>query len=56
MILIMNLYSAMGVILSHLKTLMERNYKVAEKEEDNLNEQEENIFGDEKDDTIAVSD
>ena len=48
--------SSMGVIPSRLKTLMERNHKVAEKMEDDLHEQEENIFDDEEDDTITVSD
>ena len=46
--------SAMGVIPAHLKTLMERNYQVAEKEDD-LHKQEEYIFDDNEDDTIAVS-
>ena len=32
--------------LAHLKTLIERNYKVAEKEEDDLHEQEEDICDD----------
>ena len=45
----------MGVIPAYLKILMERNYKVAEKEEDNLHEQEEDIFDDDEDDTITVS-
>ena len=40
--------SALGVIPSHLKTLMKRNYKVAEREKDDLHEQEENIFDDEE--------
>ena len=44
----------MGVIPAHLKTLIERNYQVVEKEEDNLHEQEEDIFDDDKDDTITV--
>ena len=49
----------MGVIPARLKTLMERNYQVVEKEEDNmhprdLHEQEDDIFDDE-DDTIMVS-
>ena len=47
--------SAMGVILAHLKTLMERSYQVAEKEEDDLREQEEDIFDDDEDDVITVS-
>ena len=34
----------MGVISAHLKTLVDRNYQVAEKEEDDLHEQEEDIF------------
>ena len=33
-------FSAIGVIPAHLKTLMERNYQVVEKEEDDLHEQE----------------
>ena len=32
--------------LAHLKTLIERNYKVAEKEDDDLHEQEEDICDD----------
>ena len=47
--------SAMGLIHAHLKTLMERNYQAAGKEEDDLNEQEEDIFVDIEDDTITVS-
>ena len=47
--------SAMVVIPAHLKTLKERNYQVAEKEEDDLHEQEDDIFDDDKDDTITVS-
>ena len=46
--------SAMGVISSHLETLMERNYLVAEKEKDDLHEQED-IFDNDEDDTITVS-
>ena len=48
--------SAMGVISSHLKTL-ERNYQVSEKEDDDLHEQEEDmyIFYNDEDDTITVS-
>ena len=55
--------SAVGVISVHLKTLIERNYQVVEKEEDNmhprdLHEQEEDIFAgifdDDEDDTIRV--
>ena len=41
--------------LTHLKTLMERNYQVAEKEEDDLHEQEEDICDDE-DDAIILED
>ena len=42
-----------------MKTLIERNYQVVEKEEDNmhprdLHEQEEDIFDDDEDDTIRV--
>ena len=49
----------MGVILVHLKTLIERNYQVVEKEEDNMDpqdlpEQEEDIFNDDEGDTITV--
>ena len=47
--------SAMRVILVHLKTLMERNHQVAEKEGDDLHEQEEGIFYDVEEDTITVS-
>ena len=51
--------SAVGVISVHLKTLIERNYQVVEKEEDNmhprdLHEQEEDIFDDDEDDAIRV--
>ena len=46
---------AMGVIPVYLKTLTERNYQVAEIEEDDLHEQEEDIFEDDEDDTITVS-
>ena len=45
--------SAIGVIPAHL--YIERNYQVAEKEEDDLNEQQEDIFDDNEDDTITVS-
>ena len=50
----------MGVIPAHLKTLIERNYQVVDKEEDNmhprdLHEHEEDIFDDDEDDTITVS-
>ena len=50
----------MGVIPAHLKTIIERNYQVIEKEEDNmhprdLHEQEEDIFDNDKDDTVTVS-
>ena len=44
----------MGVIPAHLKTLIEGNYQVVEKDEHNLHEQE-NIFDDDEDDTITVS-
>ena len=44
----------MEVNPAHLKTLTERNYQVVEKEEDNLHEQEEDIFDDD-DNTITVS-
>ena len=43
----------MRVIPAHLKTLMERNYQVAEKEEDDLHKQEEDIF-DDNDDEIRL--
>ena len=46
---------AMGVIPVHLKILLERYYQAVEKEEDNLYEQEENIFDYDKDDTITLS-
>ena len=50
----------MGVIPANCKTLIERNYQVVEKEEDNmhprdLHEQEEDIFYDDEDDMIMVS-
>ena len=50
----------MGVIPAHLKTLIERNYQVVEKEEDNMHhrdlheEEEEDIFDDDEDDRITV--
>ena len=44
--------SKMGVFPAHLRTLMERNYQVAEKKEDDLHEQEEDSFDDDEDDTI----
>ena len=47
-------FSAIGVIPAYLKTLMERNYQVVEKEEDDLHEQEEDIF-DNDHNTITVS-
>ena len=50
-----NFISAMGVIPAHLKTFMEKNYESAEKEENDLHEQEEDIFDDDEDDTITVS-
>ena len=45
----------MGVIPAHLKTPTERNYQVVEKEEDDLHEQEEDIFDDNEGDMITVS-
>ena len=42
--------------LAHLKTLLERNYQVAEKEEDDLHEQEEYIYDDNEDDSIILED
>ena len=42
--------------LTHLKTLIERNYQVAEKEDDDLHEQEEDICDDNEDDTIILED
>ena len=42
--------------LAHLKTLIERNYQVAEKEEDGLHEQEEDICDHNEDDTIILED
>ena len=42
--------------LAHLKTLIERNYQVAEKEDDALHEQEEDICNDNADDTIILED
>ena len=47
--------STMGVIPTHLKKLKERNYQIAEKEEDDLRKQEEDIFDDDEDNTITVS-
>ena len=49
----------MGIISAHLKKLIQRNYQVVEKEEDNmhprdLHEQEEDIFDDDEDDMIMV--
>ena len=41
--------------LAHLKTLIERNYQVAEKEEDGLREQED-ICNDNEGDTIILED
>ena len=41
--------------LAHLKTLIERNYQVAEKEQDDLHEQED-ICDDNEDDTIILED
>ena len=46
--------SAMAVIPGHLKRPMEMNYRVAEKEDDDLHEQEEDIFDDDEDVTITV--
>ena len=54
-VLIGNLYFCNGAIPSHLKKVTERNYQVAEKEEDDLHEQEEDIFDDYEDYTITVS-
>ena len=42
--------------LAHLKTLIERNYQVAEEEEDDLYEQEEDICDDNEDNTIISED
>ena len=42
--------------LAHLKTLIKRNYQVAEKEEDDLHKQEEDICDDDQDDTIILED
>ena len=42
--------------LAHLKTLVKRNYQVAEKEEDDLHEQEEDICDDNEDGTIILAD
>ena len=45
----------MRVIPAHLKTLIETNCQVVEKDEHTLHEQEENIFDDDdEDDTITV--
>ena len=48
----------MGIIPAHLKTVIERNYQVVEKEEDNMHpmnkKKEEDIFDDDEDDTITV--
>ena len=41
--------------LTHLKTLIERNYQVTEKEEDDLHEQED-IYDDNENDTIILED
>ena len=40
----------------HLKALIERNYQVTEKEEDDLHEQEEDICDNKEDDTIIFED
>ena len=40
----------------YLKTLIERNYQIAEKEEDHLHEQEEDICDDNEDNTIILED
>ena len=53
-VLIRNLYFCNGSNLSHLKTLTEGNYQVAEKEKDDLHEHEEHIFDKDEDDTITV--
>ena len=49
----------MGVIPAHPKTLIERNYQVLEKEEDNMHprdlHEQGDIFDDDEDDTITVS-
>ena len=49
----------MGVIPAHLKTLIERNYQVVEKDEDNMHPRDlhvqQDIFDDDEDDTIMVS-
>ena len=42
--------------LAHLETLIERNYQVGEKEEDDLHEQEEDICDDNENDTIILED
>ena len=43
--------------VAHLKTLIEKNYhSVAEKEEDDLHEQKENICDNNEDDTIILED
>ena len=47
--------SVMGVTPAHLKTLMERNYQVAEEQEDDLHKQEKDIFDDDENDTITFS-
>ena len=47
-------FSAIGVIPAHVKTLTERNCQVIEKEEEDLHEQEEDIFDDDHN-TITVS-
>ena len=44
----------MEVFSAHLKTLIERNYQAAEKEDDDLHERED-IFDDDEEDMITVS-
>ena len=48
-------FSAIGVIPAHLKTLIERNYQVVEKEEDDLHEQEQDIFDNNEHNKITIS-
>ena len=54
-VLLRNLRFCNGVISAHLKALTKRNYQVADKKKDDLHEQQEDIFDDDKDDTITVS-
>ena len=48
----------MGIISAHMKKLIQRNYQVVEKEEDNVHprdlHEQEDIFDDDEDDTITV--